>query len=54
MSRNKYPEEIGARYAIYNRLFSAFGVAQLIGQEIIGTVIRCSKMVRHPHQLEEA
>ena len=42
------PDEIKARCAIYNQLFSAFGISQLIDQEIIDTLIGYAKMTHHP------
>lgn len=41
------PEEIQARCALYNRLFSSFGVAQLIDESMVEMLTRYSQMARH-------
>ena len=42
------PEEIRARCAIYNQLFSCFGIEGLIDEEIVDTLVRYGEMARHP------
>ena len=42
------PEEIRARCALYNRLFTAFGITDLIDEEIVGTLVRYAGMAHHP------
>lgn len=42
------PEEIAARCAVYNQLFSGFGVDGLIDQEIIGILTDYAHMALHP------
>ena len=46
------PEEIRARCAVYNRLFTAFGITDLIDEEIVGTLVRYAGMARHPSPVE--
>lgn len=41
------PEEIQARCAVYNQMFTSFGVPALIGGEIIDTLVRYAEMARH-------
>lgn len=41
------PEEIRARCAVYNRMFTGFGVPALIGGEIVDTLVRYAEMTRH-------
>lgn len=41
------PEEIRARCALYNRLFTAFGITDLIDEEIVGTLVRYAELARH-------
>ncbi|MDE7004523.1 MAG: TetR/AcrR family transcriptional regulator [Oscillospiraceae bacterium] len=42
------PEEIRARCAVYNQLFSGFGIEGLIDEEIVDTLVRYGEMARHP------
>lgn len=42
------PEEIRARCALYNRLFTAFGITDLIDEEIVGTLLSYAELARHP------
>lgn len=42
------PEEIRARCALYNRLFAAFGITDLIDEEIVGTLLSYAELARHP------
>nr|WP_325184163.1 TetR/AcrR family transcriptional regulator [uncultured Oscillibacter sp.] len=42
------PEEIRARCALYNRLFTAFGITDLIDEEIVGTLLGYAELARHP------
>ena len=41
------PEEIQARCAVYNQMFTSFGVPALIGGEIVDTLVRYAEMARH-------
>lgn len=42
------PEEIRARCALYNCLFTAFGITDLIDEEIVGTLLSYAELARHP------
>lgn len=42
------PEEIRARCAVYNRLFTAFGVAGLIDRETVETLVGYAELSSHP------
>lgn len=42
------PEEIRARCAVYNRLFSGFGIDGLIDEEIVDTLTQYAEMAHHP------
>lgn len=42
------PDEIRARCAVYNQLFSGFGIEGLIDEEIVDTLVRYGEMARHP------
>lgn len=42
------PEEISARCAVYNQLFTNFGIAVLIDQEIVDTLIGYAELAHHP------
>ena len=42
------PEEICARCAIYNQLFTGFGIDGLIDQEIVDTLVQYAQMGHHP------
>lgn len=42
------PGEIRARCAVYNQLFSSFGIDGLIDQEIIDTLVGYAEMARRP------
>lgn len=46
------PEEIRARCSVYNRLFTSFGIAGLIDQEILETLLKYAELAQHPPQAE--
>lgn len=41
------PEEVAARCAVYNQMFTSFGIPALIDQEIINTLIRYAEIAQH-------
>lgn len=41
------PEEVRARCAVYNQLFTQFGIADLIDEEIIETLVGYTLLARH-------
>ena len=47
------PEEIRARCAVYDRLFSSFGIVGLLDQEIVDTLVQYSEMAHHPSTSEK-
>lgn len=47
------PEEIRARCAVYDRLFSSFGIVGLLDPEIVDTLVQYSEMAHHPSTSEK-
>ena len=41
------PEKIAAQCAVYNQLFSSFGVQALIDRDLVDTLVRYAQMARH-------
>lgn len=41
------PEEVAARCAVYNQMFTSFGIPALIDQEIINALIRYAEIAQH-------